>query len=70
MKHLDLFSGIGGFSLAARWADIETIAFCEKDEFCQNVLQKHWPWVPIYPDIKEFDAKAIGQVDLLTGGFP
>ena len=50
--HLDLCSGIGGFALAARWAGYETIAFCEIDKFCQKVLQKHWPHVPIHTDLK------------------
>ena len=40
MNHLDLFSGIGGFALAARWAGFETKLFCEKDKFCQKVLEK------------------------------
>lgn len=71
MNHLDLFSGIGGFSLAARWAGIETIAFCERDKFCQQVLKKHWPDVPIYTDIKDFNGLMYrGKVDILTAGFP
>ena len=70
MKHLDLFSGIGGFALAARWAGIETVAFCEKDAFCQKVLKKHWPDVPIYDDIKDFDGTQFTGIDLLTGGYP
>jgi DNA (cytosine-5)-methyltransferase 1 len=70
MKHLDLFSGIGGFALAARWAGIETVAFCEKDTFCQNVLKKHWPDVPIHNDIKDFDGTQFTGIDLLTGGYP
>ncbi|MDP1711012.1 MAG: DNA (cytosine-5-)-methyltransferase [Candidatus Nanopelagicaceae bacterium] len=70
IKHLDLFSGIGGFALAARWAGLETVAFCEKDEFCQKVLKKHWPDVPIYDDIKDFNGKEYKGVDLLTGGYP
>jgi DNA (cytosine-5)-methyltransferase 1 len=54
LKMLDLFSGIGGFSLAASWTGaIETIAFCEIEPFCQKVLKKHWPDVPIFSDIKE-----------------
>ena len=56
MKHLDLFSGIGGFALAAQWVwgkDHEIVAFCEIDKFCQKVLKKHWPDVPICEDIKE-----------------
>jgi DNA-cytosine methyltransferase len=68
MKHLDLFSGIGGFSLAAQWAGFETIQFVEKDKFCQKVLNKHWPHVPIHDDIKTFNFT--DKVDLVTGGFP
>jgi len=71
MKHLDLFSGIGGFALAADWAfgDNEHI-FCEIDEFCQQILRKHWPNAKIYGDIKGLEGGQIGNVDLLTGGFP
>jgi DNA (cytosine-5)-methyltransferase 1 len=68
MKHLDLFSGIGGFALAAKWAGFETIQFVEKDPFCQKVLKKHWPNVLIHSDIKDFTFT--DKVDLLTGGFP
>ena len=54
LRMLDLFSGIGGFSLAASWTgQIETVAFCEIEPYCQKVLHKHWPDVPIFPDIKE-----------------
>jgi DNA (cytosine-5)-methyltransferase 1 len=65
---LDLFSGIGGFSLAARWAGIETIQFVEKDSFCQKVLQKNFPNIPIHNDIKNFHFHQ--AVDIITGGFP
>jgi DNA (cytosine-5)-methyltransferase 1 len=51
--HLDLFSGIGGFALAAGWAGFETIGFCEIEPYCQAVLKKHWPQVPIHTDIRE-----------------
>ena len=54
LTHLDLFSGIGGFALAARWAGIETVQFVEKSPFCQKVLQKNFPGVPIHDDIKTF----------------
>ena len=71
LKMLDLFSGIGGFSLAASWTGaIETIAFCEIEPFCQKVLKKHWPDVPIFSDIKELRGDDVGTVDILTGGFP
>ena len=51
--HLDLFSGIGGFALAAGWAGFETVGFCEIEPYCQAVLKKHWPQVPIHTDIRE-----------------
>lgn len=71
MKHLDLFSGIGGFALAARWMNWETVGFVEIDGFCQKVLKKNFPGVPIYGDIKQFNGKDFrGTVDVLTGGFP
>lgn len=71
MRHLDLFSGIGGFALAARWMNWQTIGFVEIDKFCQKVLAKNFPNIPIYGDIKEFDGtKLRGTVDILTGGFP
>jgi DNA (cytosine-5)-methyltransferase 1 len=53
MKVLDLFSGIGGFSLGLERAGMETVAFCEFDKKAQLVLKKHWPDVPIYDDVKE-----------------
>ncbi len=70
VKHLDLFSGIGGFALAARWVGWETIGFCEIDPYCQKVLRKHWPDVPIYEDIRELDGRTVGHVDIITGGSP
>ena len=68
--HLDLFSGIGGFALAARWAGYQTIAFCEQDRFCQRVLERHWPGVPCVEDVHDLDGKDYEGVTLLTGGFP
>lgn len=71
MRLLDLFSGIGGFSLAARWAGgFETIGFCEIDSYCQKVLQKNFPGVPIHDDIKTLQGTEFGPVDIITGGFP
>lgn len=73
MRHLDLFSGIGGFALAAQsvWQDdYQPIAFCDNEPFCQAVLKKHWPDTPIYEDIKTLDTTKLGPVDLVTGGFP
>lgn len=71
LRVLDLFSGIGGFSLGLERAGMETVAFCEQDKFCQKVLRKHWPEVPIHDDIKTLDGtKYRGTVELVCGGFP
>jgi hypothetical protein len=48
---LDLFSGIGGFSLGLERVGMRTVAFCERDKFCQSVLRKHWPGVPVFDDV-------------------
>lgn len=69
-SHIDLFSGIGGFALACQWAGFETKLFCEIDPFCQKVLKKHWPDVPIVEDIKKLDGTKYTGATLLTGGFP
>lgn len=68
--HLDLFSGIGGFALAAGWAGFETVGFCDNEPYAQAVLKKHWPNLPIHNDIKSLDGTAYRGVALLTGGFP
>jgi DNA (cytosine-5)-methyltransferase 1 len=70
LKVLDLFSGIGGFSLGLESTGyFETVAFCEKDEFCKKVLQKHWSQLKIYDDVRSlYDTKI--QADVVTGGFP
>jgi len=52
MRVLDLFSGIGGFSLGLEWAGMSTVAFCERDPYCVKVLNKHWPDTPIHNDVK------------------
>jgi DNA (cytosine-5)-methyltransferase 1 len=68
LKLLDLFSGIGGFSLGfEKTGSFETVAFCEKDKFCQSVLVKHWKHIKIYDEIRNL--KGI-QADVITGGFP
>ena len=71
MKVLDLFSGIGGFSLGLEKAGMETIAFCEFEPHAQEVLRKHWPDVPIHSDVRSLGAKQYrGTVDVVCGGFP
>ena len=74
LRVLDLFSGIGGFSLGLQATNgFETIAFCEIDSFCQKVLKKHWPIVPLFEDIRSIAQKEIdglGQIDCITAGFP
>jgi DNA (cytosine-5)-methyltransferase 1 len=74
MRLLDLFSGIGGFSLGLERAGFRTAAFCEIEPFCRAVLKKHWPDVPIYEDVRTLTAsklKADGiSVDAICGGFP
>ncbi len=70
MKLLDLFSGIGGFSLGAEYNNIETIGFVEKDAFCQKVLRKHWPNTPIIGNIRDVTKDTFEPVDIVSGGFP
>lgn len=71
LRVLDLFSGVGGFSLGLeRTGGFETVAFCEREPFCQRVLAKHWPGVPIFPDVCELRGKDVEPVDVICGGFP
>jgi DNA (cytosine-5)-methyltransferase 1 len=73
-KVLDLFSGIGGFSLGLERAGMRTVAFVEIDPFCRRVLAKHWPDVPCYDDVRSLTAdrlRADGIApDVICGGFP
>ena len=71
MRIIDLFTGIGGFSLAAHWMGWETAAFVEWNEFCQKILNKNFPGVPVFGDIKQFNGTEYrGSVDIVCGGFP
>lgn len=74
MKILDLFSGIGGFSLGLEKAGFETAAFCEFDEHARKVLKKHWPTVPIFNDVNTLTGLevefTVGKIDVICGGFP
>lgn len=71
LRVLDLFSGIGGFSLGLeRTGGFETVAFCEIEEFPRRVLAKHWPEVPCYNDVTKLTGAEVGAVDVICGGFP
>ena len=76
LKHLDLFSGIGGFSLGLEaTGGFETVAFCDIDKYSKKVLKKQWPNVKQYEDIKELNyerlkADGIDSIDIITGGYP
>jgi DNA (cytosine-5)-methyltransferase 1 len=71
---LDLFSGIGGFSLGLERAVMRTVAFCEIDPYCQSVLKKHWPGIPVFPDVRSLNARLVRDwcrpIDVIAGGFP
>ena len=74
MRVLDLFAGIGGFTLGLERAGFETVAFCEIEPYAQKVLAKNWPGVPIYDDVRTITADRLASdgigVDVITGGFP
>lgn len=70
MRILDLFSGIGGFSVGLHRAGMTTAAFCEADERCRKVLRRHWPGTPIFEDVRTLKGAAVGAIDVVCGGFP
>jgi DNA (cytosine-5)-methyltransferase 1 len=71
MRHGSLFSGIGGFDLAAEWMGWTNVFHVERDPFCQRVLAHHFPSSQGFNDVKTFDGRPFrGHVDILTGGFP
>ncbi|MEY9375999.1 DNA cytosine methyltransferase [Rhizobium leguminosarum] len=75
MNVLDLFSGIGGFSLGLERAGFETVAFCEINPFCRAVLKKHWPSVPCFGDVRTLNREALASIgirsiDVICGGYP
>ena len=71
MRHGSLFSGIGGFDLAAEWMGWENVFHCERDEFCSRVLKYHFPRSISYGDIKQTDFSVHrGEIDIISGGFP
>ena len=74
MRVLDIFSGIGGFSLGLERAGFSTVAFCEIDSYCRAVLRKHWPHVPQYDDVRTLTGDRLAAdgiaVEGICGGFP
>ena len=70
-SHGSLFSGIGGFDLAAAWMGWRNVFHCERDLFCRRILKHYWPKTNSYEDVKKFDAKKYaGKVEVISGGFP
>ena len=71
MRHGSLFSGIGGFELAASWCGWENVFHCEQNPFGQKVLKHHFPKSKHYEDITTFDAtNYAGRIDIISGGYP
>jgi DNA (cytosine-5)-methyltransferase 1 len=76
LSKLSLFSGIGGDDLASEWAGITTVCHSEINPFCQQVLKKHWPNIPIIGDVHDVTKEKIKEVtgleriDIISGGFP
>lgn len=75
LTHFSLFSGIGGIDIAAEWAGFETVGQCEFADFPTKVLEKHWPDVPRWRDVRDVTIKSIRdrgieEITVLSGGFP
>jgi len=78
MQIIDLFSGIGGFSLAGRWAGFETVIFCEIEKYCRKLLKKNFGDIYIHEDIKTLNEKILREktgwnpldTTIVVGGFP
>ena len=71
IKTLSLFAGIGGIDLGLEATGyFETVQFVEYDPYCQHILKRHWPDVPIWGDVKTFDPDSCGEIDCIVGGYP
>ncbi|MFS0655687.1 DNA cytosine methyltransferase [Bacillus sp. 179-C3.3 HS] len=79
MRSIELFAGIGGIALAAEWAGIETVAFCEREPYCQKLLNQNFPDVPVFDDVCTLNRQLLedegviepnGTIDIISGGFP
>jgi site-specific DNA-cytosine methylase len=69
-RHIDLFTGLGGFTLASHANGIETVVMCEADEFRRNGLKRAWPGIPIVEDVRKFDGTKWTDAFILTAGVP
>jgi DNA (cytosine-5)-methyltransferase 1 len=70
LKVLDLFSGLGAFSLGLERAGMRTVAFCDNDPWCHKILRAHWRGVPIFDDVTTLKGIHVGPVDVIAAGFP
>ena len=71
IKTLSLFAGIGGIDLGLEATGyFETVQFVEYDPYCQHILKRHWPDVPVWGDVKTFDPDSCGEIDCIVGGYP
>lgn len=79
VRSIELFAGIGGIALAAEMAGIEVMVFCEQNDFCRKVLNKNFPGVPVFNDVKKLNRELLEEeglinrnesIDIISGGYP